>query len=884
MVEKFNYVDANHDGSISIDELKEVYKMFDPEYDEAKVAADFEKFDADHNGKVSMAEFLRAEGIDVSKFDAAELGGRGGELEAEQEALRRGVAAVEIVPGGMESQEVGVEASCVSAVGVGGAARPSTPSRPSRSMSQFKKRSADGASKEAAKEEEAASKTLRLKIKNVSFAASDDDVRRWLGGIDVRSLDVPRRPNGKGRGHAVVAVASPEAEAKLLSRDGAALLGRAVEVRRLAEPLDGRRAAPASSASNSAAARCGPFGAADPSLADASKEAINALDAFDATSVRAADARRRAAEVVHATTADGVDRGVASLRAKLAAGDGAVATADGGSFDDRGHRTRRAHRRPCLFKIEQKVKGAAPIGDWARCWSSPAPPDLKMSDPTAEDFLVNQQIKDFAFDLHDATRRSHLAEDIKRLYTVEFKELSEKYCDKQPWPVAEAIASQCIGNDGAPDAYFLCVYRELMFRHMFAKLKTAPRIGSRRGPTTALFDFVLAGDDAATELSSQWVFDILHEFVYQFQSFCQYRTQNSGGAPRRSLLEASDACWHAPTVLGYLLRLAELGRAADGPAGRVAPSPLHYQMGYLAISGAAECLLGDYEASVAALGAVDPFDEGAEFAKIFSCRLNVLYHLGYSLMMLKRYRDALATFDGVLAHLARLAKHGGLQRFPAADQVQKMNDRMLALFAIALALAPGFPVGGGVAAIKDKSATRWRSWSGDAATFDNMLTYASPKFVVPSIPDYGAPVNSSHDAYKQQIRLFNDEVLQQQKLSKIRSYLKLHVHRPRQARASTTSPSPRSAQLVGIKAKLRLDDRKPIGAARLDAAGGADDIHFYVKGDMIHVDEPATQAARHDDFFANQMKKYDDYIEVVKGLDAKPPPPPASPRAAQDRD
>ena len=29
-----------------------------------------------------------------------------------------------------------------------------------------------------------------------------------------------------------------------------------------------------------------------------------------------------------------------------------------------------------------------------------------MSDPTAEDFLVNQQIKDFAFDLHDATRRS----------------------------------------------------------------------------------------------------------------------------------------------------------------------------------------------------------------------------------------------------------------------------------------------------------------------------------------------------------------------------------------------------------------------------------------------------------------------------------------------
>lgn len=206
-------------------------------------------------------------------------------------------------------------------------------------MSQFKKRSADGASKEAAKKEEAASKTLRLKIKNVSFAASDDDVRRWLEGIDVRSLDVPRRPNGKGRGHAVVAVASPEAEAKLLSRDGAALLGRAVEVRRFAEKpkRDGGGVEAPGVFGVKIRGRTVrlPFGAADPSLADASKEAINALDAFDATSVRAAAGREaaRAVEVVHATTADGVDRGVASLRAKLAAGDGAVATADGGSFD-----------------------------------------------------------------------------------------------------------------------------------------------------------------------------------------------------------------------------------------------------------------------------------------------------------------------------------------------------------------------------------------------------------------------------------------------------------------------------------------------------------------------------------------------------------------------
>ena len=517
-----------------------------------------------------------------------------------------------------------------------------------------------------------------------------------------------------------------------------------------------------------------------------------------------------------------------------------------------------------------------------------------MAAPHADDFLVNQQIKDFAFDLHDATRRSHMAEDIKRLYTVEFKELSEKYCDKQPWPVAEAIASQCIGNDGQPDAYFLCVYRELMFRHMFAKLKTTleDRLAAWAN-YRELFDHVLASSDTETELSSQWVFDIMHEFVYQFQSFCQYRTQNSGrSAEERELLERSDGCWSAPAVLSYLLRLRAAGCAGEGAAGKAkAPSALHYQCGYFAVISLSrvECLLGDYEASVGALERVDPFDESADFAKIFSCRLNVLYHLGYSLMMLKRYRDALVTFDGILAHLSRLAKHGGLQRFPAADQVQKMNDRMLALFAIALALAPGYPVDDGVAAnIKDKYGDKMALMErGDAATFDNMLTYASPKHVVPSIPDYGNPLNSSHDAYKQQIKLFNDEVLQQQKLSKIRSYLKLYtsIGLEKLARFNDETPAAFRAQLVGIKAKMRSNERLPIGAAPLDATATSSDIHFYVKGDMIHVDEPQTKAQRHDDFFATQMKKYDDYINLVKKLDATPPPPPtSSPRAAQDRD
>lgn len=111
MVEKFNYIDVNHDGAISVEELQEVYSMFDPDYDPKKVVAAFEQMDQNHNGKVSMEEFLKAEGIDVSKFKAEELEkARLDEIAQEEAALAQGVAAVEIVPDGQES------ATCVATV------------------------------------------------------------------------------------------------------------------------------------------------------------------------------------------------------------------------------------------------------------------------------------------------------------------------------------------------------------------------------------------------------------------------------------------------------------------------------------------------------------------------------------------------------------------------------------------------------------------------------------------------------------------------------------------------------------------------------------------------------------------------------------------------
>ena len=65
------------------------------------------------------------------------------------------------------------------------------------------------------------------------------------------------------------------------------------------------------------------------------------------------------------------------------------------------------------------------------------------------------------------------------------------------WPDADAVSSQCIGDDGkTPDALFLAVYREMTYRHLFAVTK--PSVEDRIAVWTIytdLFDRLIAADD-----------------------------------------------------------------------------------------------------------------------------------------------------------------------------------------------------------------------------------------------------------------------------------------------------------------------------------------------------------------------------------------------------
>ena len=60
------------------------------------------------------------------------------------------------------------------------------------------------------------------------------------------------------------------------------------------------------------------------------------------------------------------------------------------------------------------------------------------------------------------------------------------------------------------------------------------------------------------DLPDQWLFDMIDEFVYQFQSFCQWRHKTKNRTPEEiARLKQNKDVWHVRNVLITLHELCE---------------------------------------------------------------------------------------------------------------------------------------------------------------------------------------------------------------------------------------------------------------------------------------------------------------------------------------
>lgn len=132
---------------------------------------------------------------------------------------------------------------------------------------------------------------------------------------------------------------------------------------------------------------------------------------------------------------------------------------------------------------------------------------------------VPDAVKTFVVHLYRQIRDKNVYE-IHQMYEGSFQLLTERMFRDTPWPSVEAVASY-VDNDHV----FCMLYKEMWFRHLFARVMPT---GMQRVESwdnyCNLFGVVLHGV-VNMQLPNQWLWDMVDEFVYQFQSYCQYRSK-----------------------------------------------------------------------------------------------------------------------------------------------------------------------------------------------------------------------------------------------------------------------------------------------------------------------------------------------------------------------
>jgi len=527
-----------------------------------------------------------------------------------------------------------------------------------------------------------------------------------------------------------------------------------------------------------------------------------------------------------------------------------------------------------------------------------------------KDSCIPDELKNFVFDLHDSVRTSQIPSEQVNLYGRTFRELTAKYFEKSAWPSPQSISDECGG-----DELFLALYKEITQRHLQSIIRPSPKDRVEGWHVyCALFDLILkhAAETSADQsifILPDWTFDILHEFLYQFQGFCQFRTTTFANAAKYGpdgsnegkkaphhvtesieILSNNRDAWAIEKVFSYLHRLVNVG--VESPA---------FQ--YLAVFSSVtlsrlECLLGDYTASLDALTPVsDPkvvigAPRGAEedfkaltqeevVNSVFSAKLSMAYHQGVCFLMLRRYRDASRVLGDICVTMQRGFKSGEYKGVPGSDQFSKLYDRMMALLAIITHACPvhGLVEDSLAKTIRDKHGKQLSKIEAGEEGYEDLFIYACPKFVTPSTPQYELALTEGasagphgQDAYKLQVKHFMNEMANQQTLRKLRSYMKLYTSISVDKLGRLVMDEDFVPLLVSYKHRMRQIENGKKGCDGDDASeapvesnvGSVMDIHYFIKDDIIHIDE-AEKQNRFENYFISQISQS---IDIKKDMDA----------------
>lgn len=481
--------------------------------------------------------------------------------------------------------------------------------------------------------------------------------------------------------------------------------------------------------------------------------------------------------------------------------------------------------------------------------------------------------------------------DIKathHLYEDTFNKLTDKYFKNSRWPSPGAVEDQISDH-----TLFIILYKELYYRHIYSNFPVTyeERKASWENYCRLLdlfIDNLAEEQDLDAALPAQWLWDILDEFIYHYQTYCAFRNKvTKKGEKDVEKFRENPEVFETTKVLTYLHQVIRTSRIEEYLASSVSEKAEHeeegragayrYEMvrllGYFSVMQLLRMhsLLGDYHMAMKSIECIDFKSEVPLFFRIPACHITLYYYMGFGYMMLRRYVDAIRTFSDILVFLQ---KTSGVNEISYQYmQLIKKQDQMYALMLLCLALSPRQLDELLEKHIRDKYAEKqMKLHRGDIhekiLCFEELFSYACPKFISCAPPNFelfaGGDSFDQFEAHKRQVDLFLQEVKQQQALPTIGSYMRLYtaIKTSKLAQLCDMDEEGLRDQLLCVvhktRQRVRADREPPLDGETEQCS----EVQFYLDGDTVHINAQRPQRADAD-FFLEHILKLQDLMKKM---------------------
>ncbi|KAG9199465.1 hypothetical protein B5807_00704 [Epicoccum nigrum] len=370
-----------------------------------------------------------------------------------------------------------------------------------------------------------------------------------------------------------------------------------------------------------------------------------------------------------------------------------------------------------------------------------------------------------------------------------------------------------------------------------------------------------------------WAWDVIDEFIYQFNSFCSYRQKvalKNDNPEEIQLLRENPNTWGCYSVLNVLYsliqrsqineQLAAMKRGEDSNlyAGEYGQRPLYKMLGYFSIIGLlrVHCLLGDFSLALKTLDDIE-LNKKAQFARVMAAHFTTYYYVGFSYMMMRRYTDAIRMFSHILVYVSRTKN---FQKNAQYDSITKKNDQMYALVAICVAFQPTRLDDTIHTALREKYGEQFnklqRGGPESLPLFEELFRTACPKFISPTPPDFDNP-EVNIDPVEHHLRIFMDDVKNNMMSPTVKSYLKLYTTMDLKKLAGFLEVEPEKLRcwLLVNKQRNKQIRWNEGGLLEGDVLSGGD-LDYAMEGDLIHVSEAKVGRKLVDWYLRNLARTY----------------------------